>query len=76
MIYRVFKSTVGWSDVIFLFSENITFKEIKLNSKSSYLKKEDFIGKLNFDDKFINIINGGHINNKPYYFIYDMTINS
>lgn len=73
MICRVFKSSVGWSDVIFFFSEDITFKEIKSNVSSSFIIKNDYIGKYSFDDTFLNIIKKGKINGKIYYFIYDAT---
>lgn len=75
MVCRIFKSTVGWCDVIFLFSENITFKEIKNNIKTSYLIKDDYVGKYVFDNTFLNIINSNKINDKIYYFIYDATNN-
>ena len=68
--YRVFKSTVTWADVIFVFDLELKFKDIILNTKTSYLKKENYIGEFDFDDKFLKLFNKNFIKEKEYYYLY------
>jgi len=67
---RVFKSTVFWAEVIFYFPLNISFDEIKTNIKSSFLKKDDYVGKFNFHFDFLNLQDKQKIKNKDYYYTY------
>jgi hypothetical protein len=67
---RVFKSTVFLEDVIFYFPLSISYKEIKYNTKSSFLKKDDFIGKFIFHEDFLNLQDNQKINNNIYYYTY------
>lgn len=65
---RVFKTCLGWSEVIFIFDENISFKEISDNVGTSMLTKEDFIIKQEFNEEFLKLFEFKYINNKKYYY--------
>jgi hypothetical protein len=67
---KVFKESVGWSDVMFIFSEEIKFKEILNNKQTSFLCKDNYIGEFEFDVNFLKILNNKFINDKPYWFEY------
>lgn len=71
---RMFKMSVGWGDVIFLFPLNLNFKEIKKNQRTFPLKKDNYIGTYNFNINFLNNIDIEYINKKPYYMFYFMPI--
>lgn len=68
--YRVFKGHRTWAYGLFIFSYDITFKEIKSESHTSYLQKEHYIGEFYFDEDFLNIMQSKTINDKLYYFEY------
>lgn len=68
--YRVFKSSVHWADVIFYFPLDVTFDEIKTNINSSFLTKNDFVGKYKFHPKYFNIMSNKSIKGKTYYLMY------
>jgi len=72
---RIFKSTVFWADVIFYFPMNISFDEIKSNIKSSFLKKEEYIGKFKFAYSFLNLQDKQKIKDKEYYYTYYISEN-
>ena len=76
MKYRVFTKHLGWSECMYLFSEETTFKEIKEHIGTHILTKSDYIGKYEFDSKFISYFQKMTINNKNYYvkFSYDNDI--
>ena len=67
---RLFKSTVFWADVLFYFPNDISFDEIKSNINSSFLTKNDYIGKFKFHYIFLSNIDTMKINKKPFYFTY------
>ena len=69
-MFRVFKETVGWSNVIFIFDSSISFKEITFNHQTSFLTERNYIGEFEFDDKFLATFLNNKINNKPFYFLY------
>ena len=69
-MYRVFKETVGWSNVLFIFDKSITFKEITFNPQTSFLTQRNFVGEFDFDDKFLTAFYKRKINNKPFYYLY------
>jgi hypothetical protein len=66
----IFKSTVYWSDVIFYFPIDITFKEIKRNLSTSFLTKDEYIGSYEFDQNFLNILDNDTMYGKNFYFTY------
>lgn len=68
--YRVFKKNIGWSDAVFLFDENISFDEIKSNSRTSFLTKKDYINIEEVSEKFLSIFDKESINNKLYFYRY------
>lgn len=68
--YRVFSCTVGWADGIFLFSDDIIFKEILLNTHTHFLKQSNYIGIYEFDETFLSLFNIKYINNKKYFYLY------
>jgi len=65
---RVFTTGLGWSDVIYLFSTETSFKNIKDNPRTRLLSKENYIGTYEFDKRFLNLFNKSTINNKEYYY--------
>lgn len=67
---RIFKTDVGWADVIFYFPDNISFDEIKVNVRTIHLKKEHYVGKFKFHFTFLSVLDTDSINNKSYYFTY------
>jgi len=67
---RIFKTDVGWADVIFYFTEDISFDEIKINDRTLHLTKSDYIGKFKFHFAFLSVLDKEFINKKPYYFTY------
>ena len=76
MKYRAFTKHLGWSECMYLFSEDISFKTIKNNPGTNILTKYDYLGTYEFDDKFIKYFQKMTIDNKPYYvkFSYDNDI--
>ena len=67
---RVFKSSVFWAEVLFYFPLEISYDEIKSNTKSSFLKKNEYVGKFSFHLDFLNLHDTQKIKNKDYYYTY------
>jgi len=74
--YRVFTKHLGWSECMYLFSENTTFQEIKEHIGTRILSKSDFMGIYEFDEKYISYFQKMSINSHSYYvkFSYDNDI--
>jgi len=67
-MYKVFYITVGWSDVLFIIDNNLTYKELLNNVQTSILKKKDYVGTFSFDDNFLKIFDYKILNNYKYYY--------
>lgn len=67
---RIFKTDVGWADVIFYFPDDISFDDIKINGRTTHLRKEHYIGKFKFHFAFLSALDTENLNDKPYYFTY------
>lgn len=65
---RIFKTFLGWSEVIFLFSDDISFNEIKNNPKTGILTKKEYIGQQDFIEEYLKLFDIEYINNKKYYY--------
>jgi len=74
--YRVFKKHLGWSECMYLFPRDISFKTIKNNPGTNILTKYDYVGEYQFDDKFILYFQKMNIDDENYYvkFSYDNEI--
>jgi len=69
MLVRMFRNNISWlDDIIYLFPENITWKEITNNMETSLIEKKDYIGIINMDRAFLNNVNNDFINGKIYYY--------
>lgn len=68
MKYRVFTTSLGWSDVMFIFDTETKFSDIKNNLRTQMLDKENFIGTYEFDDKYLKLFNKTKIGKKEYYY--------
>ena len=66
--YRVFKYFVGWSEIMFIFDESITFPEIKNNPRTKMLSQDNYIGTYEFDDNFIKFFNKVRMEDKCYFY--------
>jgi hypothetical protein len=83
--YRVFKGDVFWSKVIFIFPMNISFEEIKITDKTSFLTKADYVGTFTFHEEYLNLFDSEFIikeslfgednNTKKYYISYHIPLN-
>ena len=71
---RLFKMSVGWGDVIFFFPMDINFKEIRQNTRTFHLKKDNYIGTYFYDVSFLENIDKDKINNKDYFLFYFLPI--
>lgn len=65
---RVFTTSIGWSDVMFIFDEKTKFSDIKNNPQTHMLTKEDYIGTYEFDKNFINCFNSSKLAGKVYFY--------
>jgi len=65
---RVFTTSVGWSDIMFIFDVSTKFSEIKNTPGTSILTRDDYIGTYDFDKKFISYFDKKPIGNKLYFF--------
>lgn len=69
MQLRVFRNNISWlDDIVYLFSMDITWKEITKNVDTALVEKKDFVGIMNFDKKFLSMIKSDYINGKVYYY--------
>jgi len=66
--FRVFKTSLGWSDAIFYFNEETKFNDIKKHPETHMLTQEDFIGVYEFDKKYVNMFNNGKIGEQYYFY--------
>lgn len=66
--YRVFIKNIGWSDVMFIFDENINFSDMKNNPQTHMLSRENYLGTYEFDKKFISFFNKNKIKDKYYFY--------
>jgi hypothetical protein len=65
---RVFTTSLGWSEVMFIFDEDTKFSEITDNPKTQMLSRDDYVGTYEFDKKFIQFFNKEKIGDKYYFF--------
>lgn len=65
--YRVFTISLGWCDAMFIFDDNISFIELKNNTETSHLNKNNYMGIYNFDQTFLSFFEIGKIDDKKYY---------
>ena len=74
--YRVFTKHLGWSECMYLFPKDISFKSIKNNPGTNILTKYNYLGLYELDDKFISYFQVMKIDNLKYYvkFSYDNEI--
>lgn len=73
MEYRVFKLDVGWAYAIFYFPMNVKWDMIKSHIRTSNLVKTDYVGKFEFDEKYLKIYESDELFNIRYYYFYYMT---
>jgi hypothetical protein len=66
--YRVFTTSLGWSEIMFIFDTETKFSDIKNDLRTKILDKENFVGTYEFDDKFLKQFNKNKISNKEYYY--------
>jgi len=69
MRLRVFKIEHVLSDMLIFIPENVKFKDINSDFTINLIKKENFIGIYEFDEKFIFLLNKKVINNIITYYI-------
>jgi hypothetical protein len=76
MICKVFKTSLGWSNCLYIFPSVITWKDIKSYSFTKNINKEDYIGEFEFDKNFLSYLNHKKINNKEFWFefLYESTL--
>lgn len=65
---RVFTTFLGWSEIMFIFDESITFLEIKNNPRTNMLSQQNFIGTYEFDKNFIKCFDKAKIGDKYYFY--------
>lgn len=65
---RVFTTCLGWSEVMFIFDNEIKFSDIKKNPQTHMLTRDDFIGTYEFDKKFIKFFEHSKIEDKYYFY--------
>jgi hypothetical protein len=66
---RTFKEKYVWSEKMFFIPENISFEELKNNSFTAHLNKNNYLCTSNFEDDFLNKLIKKYINSKIYYHI-------
>jgi hypothetical protein len=65
---KTFKTSLGWSDFLCIFSPKITWKEIKTNQRTKNIISDDYLGEFEFDEKFLNHLQCRKINGKKFWF--------
>ena len=65
---RIFTTSIGWSDVMFIFDEDTKFSDIKNNPRTHMLSRDDYVGTYEFDKKFIMFFSKAKIGDKYYFF--------
>ena len=66
--FRVFKTSLGWSDVVFYFNMKTKFSDIKNHPETHMLTQDDFIGTYEFDANFVNLYNNDKIGDDFYFY--------
>ncbi len=65
---RVFTTSLGWSEVMYIFDEDTKFSDINNNPKTHMLSRDDYVGTYEFDKKFIMFFNKEKIGDKYYFY--------
>lgn len=64
---RVFQEKYVWSEKLFFIPLNISFPELKNNTFTAFLSKDNYIGSFEFDEDFLFKLNIKKINGNLYY---------
>jgi len=73
------KLDVGWGYALFHFPLNITGKMVRQDIRTKHIKKENFIGTFEFDEKYLGSMESDTMfhdldGEMKYYFLYYMTV--
>jgi hypothetical protein len=66
--FRIFVINSAWSELMFIFDENIKFSDIKKKSQTNKLTKNEYIGTYELDKKFLSLFNKDKIGDDYYFY--------